>query len=169
MERWKSLPFPVEAPLTPGRAQRVEIACRQPARRSLTSQRRALLNRAVAIDAIDFDGVARLAVQFSVAVTVLLEMAVDAMHSLFQVDVFQVHGLLEFVRIVERNLVVVGVEQIAFAVVLEDRAENPSVTVEIGELRVLELLVEFRRAQSSRGNSTSDHRPRMAARSGLRA
>src|SRR5580658_1001921 len=98
----------------------------------------------MAIHAIDFNGVACFSIQFSVAVAVLLEMAVDAMHSLFQMDVLQVDGFFELLRIVERNLVSLGIEKIAFAVVLEGRPENPSVTVEIGELGVLEVPVEFR-------------------------
>ena len=109
-------------------------------------QGRTLLNRAVAIHAIDLDGVARLSVEFAVAVAVLLEVAVDAVHSFFQMDVFEVHRLLELVGIVEWNYLVVLVEQVAFAIVLEDGAEDPAMTVEVGELGVLQLLVELGRA-----------------------
>ena len=63
-------------------------------------QRRALLDGAVAVDAVDFDGIARLAVELAVAVTVLLEVAVDAVHALLQMNVFQMHGLAELVGIV---------------------------------------------------------------------
>ena len=41
--------------------------------------------------------------------------------------------------------VALGVEQIALAIAFVDRAKHPAVPVEIRELRVLELLVEFRR------------------------
>ncbi len=102
-----------------------------------SDQRGVLLNRAVAIHAIDLNGVARFSVEFAVAVAVLLEVAVDAVHSFFQMDVFEVHGLLELVGIVKRDLLVVLIQQVAFAVVLEHRAENPAVAVEVGELGVL--------------------------------
>ncbi len=107
---------------------------------------RVLLNRAVAIDAINLDGVARFSVEFAVAVAVLLEVAVDAVHSFFQMDVFEVHRLPELVGIVKRDLLVVLVEQVAFAIVLEDGAENPAMAVEVGELGVLQLPVELGRA-----------------------
>ena len=91
----------------------------------------------MAIDAIDFDGVARLAVEIAVAVTVLLEVAVDAVHSFFQMDVSRCTAFSNFVGILTGNGLVSCVEQVAFAVALEDGAENPAVAVEIGELRVL--------------------------------
>ena len=50
---------------------------------------------AVAIGAIDLDGGARFAVQMAVAVAVLLEVAIDAVHALVQMDVAQVDGLIE--------------------------------------------------------------------------
>ena len=103
-------------------------------------------NRAVTIDAIDFDRVAGFAVELAVAVAVLLEVAVDAVHPFFQMDVFEVHRFLELIGIVERDLLVVLVEQVAFAVVLEDGAEDPAMAVEVGKLRVLQLPVEFGRA-----------------------
>src|SRR5713101_981767 len=98
----------------------------------------------MAIHAVYLDGVACLAVEFAVAVAVLLEVAVHAMHPLFKVDVLEVYRLLELLRIVEGNNLVVRVEQVALAVVLEDSAEDPSVTMEVGKLRVLKLLIEFR-------------------------
>ena len=58
--------------------------------------------------------------------------------------VLQVDRLREFLRIVVRDLVVVEVEQVAFAILLEDRAENPAVAVVIGELRVLQLRIQLR-------------------------
>ena len=59
----------------------------------------------------------------------------------------EVDGLLELVFVVVRNDVVVGIQQIALAVALVHRAKHPAVAVEIGELRVLELRVEFGRAE----------------------
>src|SRR5271155_1043063 len=99
----------------------------------------------MAIHAINFNGVARFSVEFSIAVTVLFEMAVNTMHSLFQMDVLQVDSLFELVRIIERNLVVLSIQKISFAIVLESLPENPSVAMEVFELSVLEVFVEFRR------------------------
>ena len=92
-------------------------------------------NRAVAIDAVDFDGGARLAVDFAVAVIVLREMAIVALHSFFEMDVREVDGFAEAIGIFEGDLLAVFVEPVAFAVVIEDGAENPAVAVEVGELR----------------------------------
>jgi hypothetical protein len=50
-------------------------------------------------------------------------------------DVGEVDGFAEAVRIIERDLLAVLVEPIPFSVVIEDGAENPAVAVEIGELR----------------------------------
>ena len=47
--------------------------------------------------------------------------------------------LAPFLRIVGRDDLAVGVEQIALAVALEHRAEVPAVAVIVGELGVLEL------------------------------
>ena len=105
----------------------------------------------MAVDALDLDGVSRLALEPPVAVHVLLEVTVDAMHALLEVDVLQVHGdagaavraafdgrlegHLSVLRRDVRDDVAAGVEQAALAVVLEDRAEHPPVPVEVGELR----------------------------------
>src|SRR5258708_34367444 len=101
---------------------------------------------AVAIDAVNFHGGAGLAINFSVAVIILAEVAIAALHSLFQVNVRETHGFAEFFWIVERNLLVVFVEPIAFTVVRIHAAVDPAVSVKIGKLRGLKLLVEFRAA-----------------------
>src|SRR5262249_3495282 len=64
-------------------------------------------------------------------------------HPSFEMDVLQVYGFLEFLRIVGGNNVVVFVEQASFAVVLINGAENPTVRMEICELGFVELGVEF--------------------------
>ena len=119
---------------------------------------------AVAVDAIDLHGVPRLAVQLAVAVVVLLEMAIHALHAALEMDVLQVHRLPEFLRVVVRHDLVVRVEQRALAIALVDRAEDPAVAVEIGKLRVLELRVELRRAD---GLQKLDVRPQATLRGGL--
>ena len=61
-------------------------------------------------------------------------------------NVLQMNGFPEAVRIIERDLLTIFVEPVAFAVVIEDGAEHPAVAVEVSELRGLELLVKFRTA-----------------------
>ena len=89
------------------------------------------------VDAVDLYGVPGFSVELAVAVTVLLEVAVDAVHTFFEMNVFEVYGFPEFVRDRRTTLACPGVEQVSLAVVLEDGAENPSVAVEVAELRVL--------------------------------
>ena len=96
-----------------------------------------LVDRAVAIDALDGRRGARFAVKHSVAVHIHVEMAIDALHAVREMHVFQMNRLGKFLRIVVSDDVVVEIEQVAFAIVFEDGAENPAVTVIIGELRVL--------------------------------
>src|SRR6185312_11938331 len=101
---------------------------------------------AVAAFAGHDDYVSAFAVELAIAVAVLLEVAIGALHALFLVDVGEVHGFLEFIFVVPVDDVVVCVEQIAFAVVLVYRAEDPAVAVEVGKLRLVELFVELRRS-----------------------
>ena len=138
--------FPVELAFPPGRAHQLKIGAALGRCRTGGHQRGAGIDFAVAVHAVDLDGVARFAIELAVAVAVLREVAVDAMHSFFQMDVLQVHRLAEFVRIVEGTIVVFLVEQIALAIVFVDGAEDPAVAVEVGELRVLQGLVELRAA-----------------------
>ena len=51
-----------------------------------------LRGRAVTIDALDFNAGADFTLQPSIAVGILLEVAVDAVHPFFQVNVQQVDG-----------------------------------------------------------------------------
>ena len=46
----------------------------------------------VAILASNFNGIVKLAIEFAVAMIVLLKMAVDAMHAFFGMDVLQEYG-----------------------------------------------------------------------------
>ena len=122
-------------------------------------RRRACVGRAVAVDALDLDRGPHFAVELGVAVDVLHEVAVDAVHALFQVDVHQVHrrrrraacrSLAFLVAsaapsrpcscsvVTSATIVAPVVEQVALAVLLEDGAEDPAVAVEVGELRVLQ-------------------------------
>src|SRR5262245_38140497 len=78
----------------------------------------------------------------AVAVAILLEVAVDAVHALVEMDVGQVDGFLELLRVFEIYFVIVLVQPVAFAIVLEDGAVDPAVAVEIGELGLLVAAVE---------------------------
>src|ERR1700679_2094540 len=98
---------------------------------------------AMAIHAIDLHRVARLAVEITVAMIVLPEMTVGTVHALFQMNVAELHRFLKFVLVVWRHHMAFRIQQIALAIALIDRAKHPAMAVKIGELRVLELLVEL--------------------------
>jgi hypothetical protein len=97
----------------------------------------------VAIDAIDFHGGAWLTVNFSIAMIVLFEVAVIALHPFSKMDVGEVDGLAEAGGIGEGELFPILVEPVPFSIMIENSAENPAVSVEVGELRGFQLLVEF--------------------------
>ena len=80
---------------------------------------------------------ARLIVEIAVAMRVLLKMTIDAMHSLFQVNVLKVNSLVELLRIVCRHHFIVGIQQVALAIALEDFPKQPAVSVVISKLYVL--------------------------------
>src|SRR5437660_3119683 len=89
---------------------------------------------AMAIDAVNFHGGARLAIKFSITVIVLTEVAIDAVHSFFQVNVRQMNRFAESIWIVKVDFLAVLVKPVAFAVVGVNTAVNPAVSVKIGEL-----------------------------------
>ena len=89
---------------------------------------------------------------------VLREVAIGALQSLFSMDVHQMHslaridagfdefpftGLAPFLGIIRGDDTARCIEQIAFAVALQNCPEIPAMAVVIGELRVLELAVEI--------------------------
>ena len=111
----------------------------------------------MAVLTADLDRVRHLAEDQAVAVAVLREMAVGALHALLGMDVHHMNrlaelltdrreighaGLAEFLRIVGRDDLAIRVEQIAGAVALVDRAEIPAMAVIIGELGVLGLQID---------------------------
>ena len=51
----------------------------------------------------DLDRRARFVIEIAVAVRVLPEVTVDAVHSLFEMNVVEMNGLLKLVRIVRRD------------------------------------------------------------------
>src|ERR1700676_1625714 len=109
-------------------------------------QSRALPDGSMAIHAINFHGGSRLPINLSGAVTVLREMAIHALHSLFEVDVRQVHGLLKLLRIFKCNGLPFLIQPVALAVVIVNAAEHPTMPVKIRKLRSLQLRFNSRRA-----------------------
>src|SRR5580698_10115983 len=118
---------PLKAAQAPRRAQRVEMTATFGSGGARSDERSFVANRAMAIDAVDFDGGTRLAVNFPVAMIILRKVAVVALHSLFQMNVREMHSLAEAVRIIERDLLAVSVQPVSLAVVIEDGAEHPAV------------------------------------------
>ena len=74
---------PFEAAKAPWRAQSVEVPAAVGSGGARSEETCAVANRAVAIDAVDFNRGARFAINLSVAVIVRLKMAVVALHSFF--------------------------------------------------------------------------------------
>jgi len=70
-------------------------------------------------------------------------MAVHALHAVREMLVLEMNRLGEFLRVVMGNDVFLAVAQIAFAIMFEHRAENPAMTVIIGELRVRQLRIQL--------------------------
>ncbi len=114
------------------------------------------------IDATNFDGGAHLAVQLGVAMGVLTEMAVGAVHSLFHMHIHKVdgrmlttladplllagrrvHGTHELCvfHLLERLALVV--QQVALAIFLVDGSEYPPVAMKIRKLRVPQMRVQI--------------------------
>src|ERR1700724_3823632 len=127
--------LPIKTALARGRSQKRHVRATWRRSRGRCAQRGLLRDGAVAIDAIHFHCVARLAVKIAVAMIVLREVAVLAVHTFLEMDVAEVDGLLEFVLVAGRYGVALGIQQVAFAVALVDGSEDPAVSVKVGELR----------------------------------
>src|SRR6267143_4310448 len=134
---------PFESPHSPRRSQRIERPATLRSCGTRCDQRRLLPNRAVTIDAINFDGCSRLPVDFPVTVIVLREVAIIALHALFKMDVRKMNGLAEAIGIIKCDLLAVLVQPVPFSIVVENSPENPAVPMKICELCGLQLLVEF--------------------------
>ena len=148
---------PFETATAVGVADQRQVGTLRPRRRARGLQRREGVRGAVAVLAADLHRVGDLAIDIAVAVAVLREVAVGALHALFGVDIHQMDGLARvdagrdelglvalapFLGVVVGDDLALGIEQIALAVALQDGAEIPAVAVIVGELRVLELGIE---------------------------
>src|SRR5260370_31238790 len=98
-------------------------------------QRRSLANRAMTINAADLNRGARFVIDYSVAVRVLPEMTIDAMHPLLEMDVVEVNRFLESIRILGRDNRILSVAQVPLPIAFEDLAKDPAVPMRIGKLR----------------------------------
>ena len=150
---------------TPNGVTRPLVRSRLSLSRTGRNECRRLLRRAVAVLTRNLDRGPPIAIQLARSVHVLDEVAVDAVHPFLEVDVLQVHRLLPQVRIVERNDIAVGVEEVPLAIALVDLGEHPAVTVVVGPLRLLQRRVLL--AERSRGTRDRSTGPRDAASSGL--
>src|ERR1700757_3546019 len=100
-------------------------------------QIRANSDGSVAVDAIKLYRGTRFAVNFSVAVIVLAKMAIGTLHSLFKVNVGEVHRLAETIGIFKCDLLAVRIKPVALAIVRVHSSISPAVAMKIGELRGL--------------------------------
>jgi hypothetical protein len=97
----------------------------------------------MAVDTHDRGRSAGLDVEKTVAVGVVEEMAIDALHPECEVNVFKVNCLAEFVLVVMIDFIALEREQIALAVFFEHGTKHPPVTMVVRKLGVRELRVEL--------------------------
>src|SRR5215510_4267708 len=131
-------------------------ACRRAGQRFSRRRIRFFGNRAVTIYAIDLNCCSNFPVQLSIAVVVLFEVTINAVHALFFVNVLHVNrnavspGAVAY-WFIDRSLeffvgqftdrIVLGIEKIAFSVVFENIAIYPTVSIEICKLSVFQLRI----------------------------
>src|SRR5262249_26376130 len=110
--------------------------------------------------------VSRFAVKISIPMHVIEEMTVAALHSLGQMNVFEMDRLLKLMRIIIRDRMIIEIQERSLAIVLKDGAKDPAVTVIIGKLSMLKFRIElgtarrkigFTPAPPSRGRFRVDH------------
>ena len=65
------------------------------------------------------------------------------MHSLFGVNILQVHGFFPKIRFIQRNDLPFFIQEIAFSILFEYPAEHPSMSMIIGNLRMLEFGIQL--------------------------
>src|SRR6266568_1397483 len=106
-------------------------------------QCRSLLDRSMAIDALDGCGGSGLTVEIAVAMHIGKKMAIDALHASVQMNIFEMDRFGELLRRIRRNNLIIQIQQVAFAVLLENSAENPAVPMIVGELRVLQFRIQL--------------------------
>ena len=83
------------------------------------------------------------AIDVSITMRILAEMAVDAVHPFINVYIPKMYGLLEAAWISCRDQFAIFVEQITVTVALKNSAKVPAVTVIISKLRSLKLRIKL--------------------------
>jgi hypothetical protein len=101
------------------------------------------------VNAGNLNGVAHLTVELSVAVHVLLKVAIDALHPAFEVHVLEVDRLGPLLRVCGIDTLTFACDEISLSILLKDRTEDPSVPVEVSELIVFECLIKRSRLRLS--------------------
>ncbi len=96
----------------------------------------------MAIHAVDLHGGSNLAIDVAVAMRILGEVAIHALHALLHMNGRHVHRLLELLRIIVADGLVVLVEQISAAVAFEHGSEVPAMAVIVRELSVMQRWIE---------------------------
>src|ERR1700745_3252008 len=90
----------------------------------------------------DLDRSAWFVVEISVAMRILPEMAINAMHAAFEMDVVEMNRFFELRRIIRRDDVSLRIEQVSFAIAFEDFPKQPAMPVKVCKLRVAQQCVE---------------------------
>ena len=75
--------------------------------------------------------------------SVLGEVAINAVHPFFKVDVLKMNGLAKFFRIVKANNIVFVVQQITVPVFFINGPENPSMAMKVCELGVFKSFLKL--------------------------
>ena len=95
----------------------------------------------MAILTVDFYGVCHLSVKVTVAVGVLGEVAVHAMHAYVHMDRGHMDCFLEFIWVLMRDELACIVDKIAASIFFEDGSKVPAMSVIVRELGVIHLIV----------------------------
>src|SRR6266542_3145746 len=85
-----------------------------------SQQRRPFTNRAMTINTAYFNSRARFVVENPIAVRVLPKVAIDAVHALLKMNVLEMNGFFESIRIVGRNDPILCIQQVPLPIAFED-------------------------------------------------
>ena len=125
-------------------AQSGEIAAFDRRGRAGSLERRVLVGGAVAVAAADIHFRGDFAVQLSIAMRVICEVTVRALHADLGMDIAHMNRAIKLLLVGESvgNRVAACVEKRAVSRAFKDGAEVPAMTMIVGELRVLSLGVD---------------------------
>src|SRR6478672_13191838 len=106
--------FPVKALFLPRSPKALELGSAGRSCRAAGGELTILRDGAVTVCTHDLDGVTRFAVKLAGAMRISLEVAINAVHPFFKMDIFQVNRLLELFGIIGRYQGPVLIQQVAF-------------------------------------------------------